>query len=83
MKFSGDTGWVSLLGWILGLSLAQGAAPEKPNIIVILSDDMGFSDLGCFGGEIQTPHSTGWPPTACASPNSTTPRAVAPPGPAF
>ena len=28
---------------------------ERPNILVILSDDMGFSDLGCYGGEIQTP----------------------------
>lgn len=30
-------------------------AQEKPNIIVILADDLGFSDLGCFGGEIKTP----------------------------
>src|SRR5579862_7114637 len=31
------------------------AAPERPNIIVILADDMGFSDIGCFGSEIPTP----------------------------
>lgn len=29
--------------------------PPTPNFIVILSDDMGYSDLGCYGGEIQTP----------------------------
>jgi hypothetical protein len=28
---------------------------SPPNIIVILVDDMGFSDLGCYGSEIQTP----------------------------
>ena len=31
-------------------------AQEKPNIIVIMSDDMGYSDIGCYGSEIQTPH---------------------------
>ncbi len=29
---------------------------ERPNIIVIMADDMGFSDVGCYGGEIQTPN---------------------------
>lgn len=28
----------------------------SPNVVVILADDLGFSDLGCFGGEIETPH---------------------------
>ncbi len=32
------------------------AAAERPNILLIMSDDMGFSDLGCYGGEIQTPN---------------------------
>ncbi|MDB5257995.1 MAG: sulfatase [Chitinophagaceae bacterium] len=30
--------------------------PSRPNIIIILADDMGFSDLGCFGSEIATPN---------------------------
>ena len=29
---------------------------QAPNIIVILADDMGYSDIGCFGSEIRTPH---------------------------
>jgi arylsulfatase len=32
------------------------AAPAKPNFLVILADDLGFSDLGCYGGEIETPN---------------------------
>lgn len=31
-------------------------AAERPNVLLILCDDLGFSDLGCYGGEIQTPH---------------------------
>ena len=29
---------------------------ESPNILIILNDDMGFSDIGCYGGEIDTPN---------------------------
>ncbi|GAG13216.1 unnamed protein product, partial [marine sediment metagenome] len=28
---------------------------DRPNILLILNDDMGFSDIGCYGGEVQTP----------------------------
>lgn len=40
------------------LTLSAFAA-EKPNIVLILTDDMGYSDLGCFGGEIDTPNLDG------------------------
>ena len=35
--------------------LAQQSSAERPNIILIMTDDMGFSDLGCYGSEIDTP----------------------------
>jgi arylsulfatase len=35
---------------------AQAAAPARPNILVIMADDLGFSDLGAFGSEIRTPN---------------------------
>lgn len=34
----------------------RGAARKRPNIVFILADDMGFSDIGCYGSEIDTPH---------------------------
>ena len=29
---------------------------KQPNIVVIMADDLGYSDIGCYGGEIDTPH---------------------------
>lgn len=47
---------------ILCLFLASAFAPcpaspaPRPNVLLIVSDDMGYSDIGCYGGEIQTPN---------------------------
>lgn len=48
-----------LLALVMALATtfsATAASGAKPNIIVILVDDMGFSDIGCYGGEIPTPN---------------------------
>jgi len=33
-----------------------GGAPARPNIVLMMADDMGFSDIGCYGSEIATPN---------------------------
>lgn len=45
-----------LVPLILGTAQYALTAQESPNIVLILCDDMGFSDLGCYGSEIQTPN---------------------------
>lgn len=46
-----------LIGFTLIFStLLWTSAAERPNIIVVMVDDMGFSDIGCYGGEIETPN---------------------------
>ena len=46
---------VALVSAAVSPAARAADTPPRPNIVVILSDDMGFSDLGCYGGEIATP----------------------------
>ena len=59
--FGGFFFWI-LVGWLCGASTmnavasAKENAPTRPNIVLIMGDDMGFSDIGCYGSEISTPN---------------------------
>ena len=47
-----------LLLVVLAFSSAslRAAGPAKPNVLLILADDMGYSDAGCYGGDVRTPN---------------------------
>ncbi len=47
---------LTILAVLLLCVRSDAADAQRPNIVIILTDDMGFSDLGCYGGEIQTPN---------------------------
>lgn len=56
MMIFGGVILVALL--FLPAATLHGASPpaKQPNVVFILADDMGYSDLGCYGGEISTPN---------------------------
>src|SRR5262245_54852408 len=41
---------------LLVLFCLSASSKDRPNILLIMSDDMGFSDIGCYGSAVQTPN---------------------------
>lgn len=48
--------FVITAGLCLSISVLPGGEPTKPNIVFILTDDLGYGELGAYGGPVKTPH---------------------------
>lgn len=44
---------------VFAFLVSTASTAEPPNVLLIMADDLGFSDLGCYGGEIETPNLDG------------------------
>jgi arylsulfatase A len=56
VKTLGRRGFMCALAGGLATAVIRSQDRKRPNVIVILADDLGYGDLGCFGSSIPTPN---------------------------
>ena len=59
LKMAGGAATASAFAPFAANTASNETETDKPNIVLIMADDMGWSDAGCYGGEIETPHLDG------------------------
>lgn len=55
LKLAGGAGLAAAVPMMGTKTASAGLAGKRPNVVLIMADDMGYSDLGCYGSEIDTP----------------------------
>ena len=78
MKISKTLRLFAALALLCALSLHGAKAADPPNVILILADDLGYAELGCYGGPLNTPAMDRLAREGFVAPTATPPSPFAP-----